>query len=63
MSDDMLLHPDTVVFFPLCWQAFVFGSGCRFDKAYDRALPPDIATLRAKQKQYAARFVASPVVF
>jgi hypothetical protein len=63
VSEGILCHPDTLIFFPLCWQACLFGSPCRFDKAYDRALPADIATLRSKQKQYATRFVASPVIF
>lgn len=63
LSEDILRHPDTLIFFPLCWQACLFGSPCRFDKAYDRAIPQDIATLRGKQKHYASRFVASPVTF
>lgn len=60
---DLVRHPDTLLFFPLSWQACLFGSSLRFDTAYDRADPRDIQTLRAKQKRYANRFVMSPVTF
>jgi hypothetical protein len=63
MSPDMLRHPDTLVFFPLCWQACLFGSPLQFDTAYDRADPRDIHALRAKQKRYADRFLVSPIPF
>jgi hypothetical protein len=63
VSEDMLRHPDTLVFFPLCWRAVLFGSPRPFDKAYDRTHPQDVTTLRTKQKQHATRFVTSPVIF
>ena len=63
VTEDMLRHPEAVIFFPLSWQACLFGSSRRFDKVYDRTLPQDVATLRSKQKQYASRFVVSPMIF
>jgi hypothetical protein len=63
MTMDLLQHPDTVVFFPLCWQACLFGSPRQFDRAYDRAHPGQLQSLRTNQKRYANRFVVSPVVF
>ena len=63
ISMDLLRHPDTVVIFPLCWQACLFGSTRRFDKPYDRADPRQLQSIRNEQKQYANRFVVSPVAF
>jgi hypothetical protein len=63
LTMDLLKHRDTLILFPLCWQACLFGSARRFDKSYDRADPRDIQTLRGKQKRQANRFVLSPVVF
>jgi len=63
MSMEVLAHPDTVVIFPLCWRACIFGSPLKFDKPYDRAHPTQPASLRADQKRLAHRFVISPVVF
>jgi Protein of unknown function (DUF4238) len=60
---DLLRHQHTLLFFPLCWQACLFGSSRPFDKAYDRADPRDINALRGKQKRCADRFVVSPVAF
>jgi hypothetical protein len=58
---EFLHHPDTVIVFPLCWQACLFGSTRKFDKSYDRADPRDLQTLRTYQKQNVNRFVVSPV--
>ena len=64
VSEELLLHPETLVSFPLCWQACLFGSPRKFDKAYDRVRSTqDVSALRAKQKQAANLFVVSPVVF
>lgn len=61
MTLDMLHHPNALVYFPLCWQACLFGSPLRFDDAYGRATGTRI--LRAQQKQQADKFLVSPVVF
>jgi hypothetical protein len=63
MSTELLAHPETVVIFPLCWRACIFGSPLKFDKPYDRAHPTQLASLRADQKRLAHRFVISPVTF
>jgi len=60
---ELLSHPDTVLVFPLCWQACLFGSKLKFDKSYDCAHPIQLASLRGDQKRLANRFVVSPVVF
>jgi len=63
MSHELLSHPDTVIIFPLCWQACLFGSALKFDKSYDRAHPAQLVSLRGDQKRLAHRFVVSPVTF
>lgn len=63
MSTELLAHPDTVVIFPLCWRACIFGRPLKFDKPYDRAHPKQLVDLRAEQKRLAHRFVISPVTF
>jgi hypothetical protein len=63
MNADILSHPDTVVIFPLCWEACLFGSPLKFDKPYDQAHPLQLGTLRANQKRLAHRFVVSPKMF
>ena len=60
---NFLNHPDTVLIFPLCWQACLFGSTRRFDKSYDRAHPVQLRSIRSDQKRFANRFVVSPVAF
>lgn len=60
---DLLHDHDTLLFFPLCWRACLFGRARPFDKSYDRADARDIRTLRGKQKRGADRFVVSPVEF
>ena len=39
VTPEVLAHPDTIIIFPLCWQACLFGSPLKFDKSYDRAHP------------------------
>lgn len=55
MSTGLLAHPETVVIFPLCWRACLFGSLLKFDKSYDRAHPTQVVSLRADQKRLAKR--------
>jgi hypothetical protein len=60
---ELLSHPESVLIFPLCWQACLFGSTRKFDKSYDRADPRQLSSLREDQKRLASRFVVSPVAF
>jgi len=60
---EFLYHTDTVLIFPMCWQACLFGSTRKFDKSYDRAHPGQLSSIRSDQKRYANRFVVSPVAF
>jgi hypothetical protein len=60
---ELVFHPDSVVFFPLCWQACIFGSPRRFDTPYDRAHPQQLVSLRNTQKQRANRFLIAPNAF
>jgi hypothetical protein len=63
MGQELLSHPDTVIIFPLCWQACLFGSKLKFDKSYDCAHPTQLMSLRGDQKRLTNRFVVSPVTF
>ena len=57
IDSELLAHPETVVIFPLCWQACLFGSPLKFDKSYDLAHPQQLISLRTDQKRLAHRFV------
>lgn len=63
IDNELLAHPETVVIFPLCWQACLFGSPLKFDKPYDQAHPQQLLSLRAEQKRLAHRFVIAPHEF
>jgi hypothetical protein len=63
MTIEFLTHPDTVLVFPLSWQACLFGSTRKFAKAYDSAYPAQLANVRGDQKRHANRFVVSPVAY
>jgi hypothetical protein len=53
---ELLHHPESLVIFPLSWQACIFGSPRKFDKAYDIAAPEQLVGLRAEQKRNCNRF-------
>jgi len=63
VTPEVLAHPDTIVIFPLCWQACLFGSPLKFDLSYGRADPQQPLSLRREQKQRCDRFVISPIMF
>ena len=63
VSFDLLRHPDTIVRFPLCWQACLFGSPLKFDKSYDVAHPMQLLSIRNEQKEKCNRFVISPMQY
>jgi hypothetical protein len=56
----MLQDPETLVYFPICWQACLFGSRRRFDKKTDKFGPQDMQTFRKKYRSYARQFLVSP---
>jgi hypothetical protein len=58
--EEALRHPETLVFFPICWQACLIGSPDKFDKETDAFHPSDIRRLRALYLKSARRFVFSP---
>lgn len=60
---ELLAHPETIVIFPLCWQACLFGSPLKFDRSYDLAASQQLTSLRSDQKRLAHRFVLSPREF
>lgn len=63
VDNHLLEHPETIVIFPLCWQACLFGSSRKFDKSCDVADPQQLASLRADQKRLGQRFVIAPREF
>lgn len=63
VTPEVLAHPDTIVIFPLCWQACLFGSPLKFEVSYDRAHPQQPLSIREEQKQRCDRFVISPMMF
>jgi Protein of unknown function (DUF4238) len=56
----MLQDPETLLFFPICWQACLLGSRRRFDKRTDKFGQQDMQTFRKKYRSYAQTFVLSP---
>jgi hypothetical protein len=57
---DALKDGETLVFFPLCWQACLVGSPAKFDIETDGLTPDDMKKLRALYLKSANRFVFSP---
>ncbi len=58
--EETLPDPNTLVFFPVCWQACLIGSMAKFDKETDAFHPDDLIRLRGIQLKVAHRFVFSP---
>jgi hypothetical protein len=57
---EMLQDPETLLYFPICWQACLFGSPRRFDKKTDNFGPQDMQTFRKKYRTFAKQFLISP---
>jgi len=53
-------HPDSLFFFPLCWQACLIGSRRPFDVKRDIFGPEDMARFRLMYRQSAELFMVSP---
>jgi hypothetical protein len=56
-------HPDSLLMFPLCWQACLFGSLQRFDVQTQKFDPEDMRTMRKTYRAGAEVFLLSPVKF
>jgi hypothetical protein len=53
-------HPESLIVFPICWQACLFGSRLRFDKGTDKFGLADMRTIRRKYRHFAQVFLLSP---
>jgi hypothetical protein len=60
---DALQDPETLLFFPLCWQACLIGSGQFFEVQTDKFGDEDMRTLRKMYRQRAKLFLLSPRQF
>jgi hypothetical protein len=58
--EEALRDGETLIFFPVSWQACLVGSPSKFDKATDAFHPRDLRRLRALYLRSARRFVFSP---
>jgi hypothetical protein len=56
-------HPDSLLMFPLCWQACLFGSRKHFDVQTQKFGLDDMRTMRKKYRAGAEAFMLSPVRF
>jgi hypothetical protein len=57
---DALHDPETLLFFPLCWQACLIGSRQTFDLHTDRLGDQDMRTFRRMYRESADLFLLSP---
>ena len=53
-------HPDTLLIFPLCWQACLYGSRLHFDVKTDKFSSHDLNLIRRKYRANARRYLISP---
>jgi hypothetical protein len=58
---DALQHADTLLYFPLCWQACILGSPHHFDIKTDRATPQLIQIVQQMYRANAKSYLISPV--
>jgi Protein of unknown function (DUF4238) len=59
--EEAMQRPDTLIVFPLCWQACLFGSLARFDVKTDEFSSEDLQIMHRKHFDKAREFVVSPV--
>jgi hypothetical protein len=57
---EALQDPETLLFFPLCWQACLIGSRQIFDKHIDRFGNEDMHTIQKMYRESATLFLLSP---
>lgn len=60
MSEEALRHPETLLFFPLCWQACIIGSRQFFDHETGIFLQEDMRRARKIYRETADLFILSP---
>jgi hypothetical protein len=58
--EQMLEDPETLLFFPICWQACLFGSRRSFNKKTEKFGEQDMQTFRKNYRSFAQKFVLSP---
>jgi Protein of unknown function (DUF4238) len=58
---DALQHPDTLLYFPVCWQVCLFGSRRRFDLGTAKLGSHDMRVARRKYRLFAQDFLISPI--
>jgi hypothetical protein len=59
--EEAMQRPDTLIVFPLCWQACLFGSLARFDIRTDEFSSEDLQKMHRKHFDKAREFIVSPV--
>jgi hypothetical protein len=57
---EALKHPNTLFYFPVCWQVCLFGSRQRFDRGTDRLDSHDMGVARRKYRLFAQDSLISP---
>jgi Protein of unknown function (DUF4238) len=55
-----LKDPETLIYFPICWQAFLFGSVRRFDVETERFHPDTLQRVRRAYIENGRKFLVSP---
>jgi hypothetical protein len=53
-------HPNTLFYFPVCWQVCLFGSRQRFDRGTDKLSSHDMRVARRKYRSFAQEYLISP---
>ena len=59
-QEEALRDRETLIFFPICWQACLVGSPAKFDRETDILSPSDLKKLRNLYSKSAVRFIFSP---
>jgi hypothetical protein len=57
-----LQDPDTLLYFPLCWQACLIGNILKFDVETDRFAPSFLTFIRSTYRNNASSYLISPQV-
>lgn len=55
-----LKDPETLIYFPICWRAFLFGSVRRFDVETERFYPDTLQSVRRAYIDNGRKFLVSP---
>jgi hypothetical protein len=60
--EDAVIDPETLFFFPVCWQACLIGSRCKFDNDSEAFHAADLIRIRAHYLKPDSHFAYSPTV-